>query len=216
MNRTYGILQEAAWKGDNDLLKWLLSRNVEIDSRDDLGNTALHLAAKEGHLATVKFLLDHKASIFVLNSERRRPFDLALNSEQFDICDILYPMPTQKSFESMILDFVREGNVRKLQYLLKKNEWCYIWSALSVAVEKRYPKLVDMLLQNCLRLSLVPNEHNTIILTKAISNGDRIIVEKLLAAGFEMEDSLISLAMENKLYEFLNNCDHKSIIDTVD
>ncbi|XP_014273973.1 serine/threonine-protein phosphatase 6 regulatory ankyrin repeat subunit B [Halyomorpha halys] len=202
MNCTYGIMQEAARNGGDDILKWLLSRNVEVDFMDCSNNTALHIAAAQGRLATVKYLLEQGASIFVVNSELRRPFDLALDSEHFDVCDILCPMAIENVItESAMLDIVRETNPSKLEYLMRINKWDSIWNALLAAIENGDIQIVNKLLLYCPNLYRVPLELNNTVLSKAIVNGKRCIVRKLLSAGFEMDSSLIDLAVANKIYK---------------
>lgn len=217
MNTKYNIMQEAAGKGDNDLLQWLLSWKVEIDFRDLYRKTALHVAASEGQVATVKFLLDHGASMFVFDSEGRSPFISALDYSRFDICDILCPKVFENMMiESIILNVVREGNVHKLQYLLRYNKWNIIWKALEEAVELGYPDIIETLLQHCPSLLKAPEAYNKTVLSKAFIKGDLNIIEKLIVAGFQVDDLLINFAKEQKMNTIVNRLGQNITIDTVD
>ncbi|MFD9550631.1 glutaminase A [Nocardia salmonicida] len=51
----------SASRGDLDELRALLATGVEAGAADYDGRTALHVAAAEGHLAVVQFLIDHGA-----------------------------------------------------------------------------------------------------------------------------------------------------------
>ena len=68
-----GRLHDAAQDGDLKLVKELLTENVDIENADNvLGNTLLHLAAAEGHLSMVIYLLDRGANI---HAKTKIPFD---------------------------------------------------------------------------------------------------------------------------------------------
>ncbi|XP_050918931.1 uncharacterized protein LOC127136418 [Lathyrus oleraceus] len=57
-----GALHFAAFEGQTEICKYLLEDlKLEIDSRDDDGETALIHAARQGHTATAKYLIDHGA-----------------------------------------------------------------------------------------------------------------------------------------------------------
>ena len=51
-------------KGDSDLLRRLLSRGIDPNSRDYDERTPLHVAASQGLYLMAKFLLDAGASVF--------------------------------------------------------------------------------------------------------------------------------------------------------
>lgn len=53
----------AAQYGDVDRVVKLISRGFEVDSRDAGGYTALHYAARNGHLEVCRFLLSNGADI---------------------------------------------------------------------------------------------------------------------------------------------------------
>ncbi|XP_050918782.1 palmitoyltransferase akr1-like [Lathyrus oleraceus] len=57
-----GALHFAALEGQTEICKYLLEDlKLEIDSRDDDGETDLIHAARQGHTATTKYLIDHGA-----------------------------------------------------------------------------------------------------------------------------------------------------------
>ncbi|KAJ1385124.1 Tetratricopeptide-like helical domain superfamily [Sesbania bispinosa] len=57
-----GALHFAAREGQNEVCKYLLQDlKLHVDSKDDDGETALIHAARQGHTATAKFLIDHGA-----------------------------------------------------------------------------------------------------------------------------------------------------------
>jgi len=55
-------LYYAAFTNDIILLQTLLISGVRLDAQDYDGRTALHIAASEGHLDAVKYLISHGAN----------------------------------------------------------------------------------------------------------------------------------------------------------
>ncbi|CAA7039845.1 unnamed protein product [Microthlaspi erraticum] len=70
-------LLEAARYDDIDDLRSLSSNGVPLDSRDSQGRTALHMAAANGHLAIVEYLLSQGVDINALNEENNAPLHWA-------------------------------------------------------------------------------------------------------------------------------------------
>ncbi|KAL8905365.1 MAG: hypothetical protein Q9171_006695 [Xanthocarpia ochracea] len=56
-------LRDAAYAGDDRQIRKLLSKGVDINTLDQSGATALHIAAKQSHLSTVELLLKHGADV---------------------------------------------------------------------------------------------------------------------------------------------------------
>ena len=70
----YAVLAE---QPNNDLIKFFLQKNVNIDKQDDDGNTALHLAVLYNRDQTVKLLLENNAQS-VQNNYGLTPLHLAI------------------------------------------------------------------------------------------------------------------------------------------
>lgn len=98
------LLCEAAANGDNDsitrlLQKVLYSGSLDLDKCHSVhsmkgakvneanygGRTALHLACSNGHLDTVKLLINHGASVNVLDSFHQTPLHNAIHFKSVDI-----------------------------------------------------------------------------------------------------------------------------------
>ncbi|RYP53828.1 hypothetical protein DL768_001279 [Monosporascus sp. mg162] len=60
-NRT--VLSLAAERGNTDMIRYLLGRNVSTESLDNFGRTALYWAARSGQLDVVKVLAEHGATL---------------------------------------------------------------------------------------------------------------------------------------------------------
>jgi ankyrin repeat protein len=61
------VLSWASWAGYEAVVRLLLKYKADVDARDNDGETALHMAAKNGNEAVVQQLLEHIANIDVKN-----------------------------------------------------------------------------------------------------------------------------------------------------
>ena len=61
----------AAGRGDVEAVRNLLCDGYDVNQFNQYGHSALHIASHRGHLAIVRLLLDHYASIDQLNNNRR-------------------------------------------------------------------------------------------------------------------------------------------------
>lgn len=74
-NRT--PLHYAADKGNDQIISCLIEKCNNIDEQDINGDTALHLALKNGHQHTIGKLLNHNARTDILNNDGYTPIKLA-------------------------------------------------------------------------------------------------------------------------------------------
>ena len=73
-------LREAASNGDKNMLNRLIREGAEINSQNKMnGWTALHWAAKRGHLNLVCILLEHRAETSIKNFLGETAADVAFN-----------------------------------------------------------------------------------------------------------------------------------------
>lgn len=66
-----------------------LHRGVDIEARDEHGNTALIVAAQNGHTALVKMLVDKGADVGAVNGKRNTPLHYAVAYDFKEIADML-------------------------------------------------------------------------------------------------------------------------------
>lgn len=83
------LLHEAAYLGKTDMVRFLLSKNLNIASRDFAGWQPLHDAVFKNHQETVLFLLDQKASPNAQNNKGQTPLHLAVEQKLTDMIKIL-------------------------------------------------------------------------------------------------------------------------------
>jgi len=71
-------LRQAAESGDQPALQALLDRHVDIDSRDDMGRTALMLAVLHGRTDAVDLLLEQGADPNLADIHGTTPLQAAM------------------------------------------------------------------------------------------------------------------------------------------
>ena len=74
----------AVERANPDMLQTILASNVEVDSRDNTGQTSLHRATRAQNKVIIKILLNHGAKIDLMNDEWRTPWsaNVSLMNEQ--------------------------------------------------------------------------------------------------------------------------------------
>jgi ankyrin repeat protein len=86
------------------LVELLVKKGAQLNTQNDTGGTALHLATFWGHFDLVKLLVNEGARMDVKNDKGRTPLDLAGNFGHKTIAKFLseksgQPMPEMKSKE---------------------------------------------------------------------------------------------------------------------
>ncbi|XP_018326475.1 Usher syndrome type-1G protein homolog [Agrilus planipennis] len=79
----------AAFFGHLEALRLLCGRGGDPDKSDNFGNTALHLAAAQGHKSVVTFLVNFGANIYALDIDEHTPQELAGINNRNDIMRFL-------------------------------------------------------------------------------------------------------------------------------
>ena len=82
-------LHEAARNGSESLVKLLLERGANKESRNGWGDTPLTNAAARGHLPIVTLLHSHGASIHNTNIWGGTPLSDAARNHHYDVCSYL-------------------------------------------------------------------------------------------------------------------------------
>ncbi|MGD8995435.1 MAG: ankyrin repeat domain-containing protein [Syntrophobacterales bacterium] len=82
-------LRIAAYKGDSEETSQLIAAGVEIDAKNQYGNTALIIAAIEGHLKIVKSLIAGGADVNERNRADSTALMLAAKKGHFEIVKAL-------------------------------------------------------------------------------------------------------------------------------
>eukprot|EP00123_Amoebidium_parasiticum_P010521 comp20160_c0_seq1/m.24950 comp20160_c0_seq1/g.24950 ORF comp20160_c0_seq1/g.24950 comp20160_c0_seq1/m.24950 type:complete len:969 (-) comp20160_c0_seq1:35-2941(-) len=92
---------EYASKGDLENIKLLVQAGTNVNSKSTRSkHTALHMAAAEGHIDVVKFLLSHGAEVNIVDRWGHTPLKNALDNHHKDIVALL----TQKGAQAVSYD----------------------------------------------------------------------------------------------------------------
>jgi hypothetical protein len=70
-----------------NICRWLYGANV--NAKDEYGSTALMLAAKEGHLDVVRFLVEHGADIFEKDKDNKDASNHAMDHGHEEVAKYL-------------------------------------------------------------------------------------------------------------------------------
>ena len=89
-------LLKIAKKGQDALVRTLLTAGADINARDENGRTALMLAALGSHLATVTSLLDAGADVEAKDDDGKTAQDLASARGQNEIVQLLGIDPKER------------------------------------------------------------------------------------------------------------------------
>lgn len=82
-------LIKAAMYNRPEIIEVLLAAGASLEGTNDLGYTALHLAAANGHLAATKVLLDAGAACSAADGTGRNAFMLAASGGHLECCELL-------------------------------------------------------------------------------------------------------------------------------
>ena len=70
------------------MIKFMSHGDVKVNHQDRRGNTAVLLAAKNGHLDVVRFLIEHDASLEKDNNEGNTPVIVAARNGHKEIVEL--------------------------------------------------------------------------------------------------------------------------------
>lgn len=80
---------DAAIFGDEDVIKDILTKNININVQDDVGNTALILACMEGHVQVVQLLVKANVDKSIVNKHGNDALFYARRNNYNDIIKLL-------------------------------------------------------------------------------------------------------------------------------
>ena len=89
------VLMEGVIGMKKEVVSLLLERGVDINYRDDNGNTALIWAVTQRDAAIVKILVDNKADVNIINSRGNTALSIAKTNAVYKIIEILENQPAK-------------------------------------------------------------------------------------------------------------------------
>lgn len=154
-------LIRVAQKGIASEVKLLLDADVDVNTQDADGMTALHWAAMKGYTEIVGMLIDYKADINAQNSKGSTPLMFAIEHGYQEIVFLLIQAHAH-------INVINKYGYSALSYALVKN------STAKVDI------IIKMLIKNGARVDLAKNELDFLDLEEAVYYGLEETVYKLL------------------------------------
>lgn len=153
-------LHRAAMEGDKDILSKILeydeSLRGHIDSRNAMGQTALHEASARGFLSIINLLLDNDANINCKNSSGVSPLYVSCSTKHPESCQLLMKKnadPTQRHPRTgwvPLHEAVTRGYIQCAKHLIMAGAPCHPRNSSNetpMELARRYnqPSLVSLL-----------------------------------------------------------------------
>ncbi len=136
---------EAAYFGNLEELKTYLKVN-NIISVDENGDSVLHWACKGGNYEVINFLLNHGASIYLVNAKNERPIELLNEKDEKAFRLIFSKMDTSKPDAKLIARYVSYYPVQKK--LVELKSLCSsFYNVSSIYNSSDFSKLLDEAVQ---------------------------------------------------------------------
>ena len=108
-NKTTPLISRAAAKGDLREIKKQLKQGVDINEKDQNGNTPLHIAARQNHLRVVKYLLRKGADTEIRNNNNQTSLHYVISNIRLTV----YKKPAyiiEKGQHQDIIEQLIKGN----------------------------------------------------------------------------------------------------------
>ncbi|KAK3994869.1 ankyrin repeat-containing domain protein [Cladorrhinum sp. PSN332] len=156
-------LHVAAYWGLDKVVAIVLGENININSQDSHGATALQLAAKRGHIRVVQLLLENAARVDVADHRGKTALIWASRNGHKTVVELLLGCGAK------ILEKDNEG-----------------WTALHWAIMGRHPELAKVLFSHCAEINLEAVQHNQALILAAEA-GSNDIVRMLLDNDAEVD-----------------------------
>lgn len=189
-------IHSAAKKGDLNAVKKLVEKkNSNVDLQNKNGETALHVAAANGNLEVMGYLLEQGALIDIQDAGGNTALHQAALAGFLDGIELL----TTANSKIADVDHANyagntalhiaawKGHLDVVQFFLKLGAQIdyqdkHGQTALQLASTWNHPEIVEDLIKRDANLDLT-NHENRSALTRAVINGNGVIVTSLLNAG---------------------------------
>jgi ankyrin repeat protein len=186
-------LHLAAYKGHGALVKFLISKEVNVNKENNFGGTALLLASYAGQAEIVKMLLSSGTDA---NSSIRSTEDQVLQ---------IASLEGYRDYSHM---YNAQGGIINLRVH-------FIATSLQASAVKCHREIVEILIENGADVNASPTGHTA--LHSAAVNGHKELVELLIAHGAEVDarNQMGHTPLCSALFMSMEPVDLNSIYDTV-
>ena len=187
------VFFDASSKGKFELVRTLIKSGIDVSARTKKGSTAMHLAARYGHLDIVKLLQKNGADIHALSTNKNdTPLMRAAGWGQRNVIDYLISQDTEVDIQTKhgwtaALSTARHHKLDTLKLFIEhgadiRKTTNSGWTILMLAAKGKKHKTMEFLLQQDLDLNLKNNKGHT-ALDIAIKSKDKKIIEMLKKAS---------------------------------
>jgi len=186
------VFLKASSKGDFEVVRMLLKNGIDTDSRTKKGSTALHLAARYGHLDIVKLLHKHGADIHAIATNKKdTPLMRAAGWGKKNVLRYLLDQDVKVDIQNKTgwtaaLSTARHHSLDSLKLLIEKGADIHKttnsgWTILMLAAKGKKRNTIEYLLKQDLDLSL-KNKKGQTALDIAIKSKNNAIIEMIKKA----------------------------------
>lgn len=184
-NGVYSLL-EAAEVGKLEVLSARIAENCNINQKDEHGNTALHLAARNAHFDCIRALLKAGADTMMTNAEGKRADQLTKSKKELRL---IKNYMASREEEMELCDRVNAGDIEALFQALKKKPFNpnildreNNLSLLMLACRQKHAEAVKALIGAGANVNFISPDSRS-VLHKAVDADNGDIIRALLKAG---------------------------------
>ena len=200
----------AVEKGFVQTVETLLSVGIDVNSKDNLGQTALHRATRRKDEKMVRLLLKSGADVECKDDDNRTPWSANLRCNDPDVLQILLnaganPSTCGQQGVSELYTAAKDGDTEIVKYMLKSGtnpsiQTQYGWAPLHWAASYGHVDCVKLLLEAGAEPNTVSDQRVT-PLDLATQADQKIVIEVLHQAGAKMYEDTEAVA-KHKVNEF--------------
>lgn len=155
-SRTAGRFLAAAHAGNHEKLLELITKGIDVNLTNEIGVTALHLSAKEGHVKVVNELLKHGARVDAATQKGVTALHVASLSGKVDVIKLLLDSNAKLNIQSKdgftpLYMAAQENHLEAVKFLLLSGASQSLttedgFTALSVALQQSHDDIANVLL----------------------------------------------------------------------
>jgi len=156
-------LHQAAAEGSSERVKLLISGGVDVNAKDEKGNTPLHYAVNASKVDVVQLLVEAGADVNARGNSNRLPLYMAVEEDNIAIAEYLIAHGADVNADRPLEDAPYYSSIEMVQLLIANGADINAgpWTALHSAVDKGWMELVELLIRNGAEVNAKDKRGNT-------------------------------------------------------